>query len=37
MKRLIDQYRPRVYVTAAAFVTTALAVYALAAPFEDPH
>ncbi len=37
MKRLIDTHRSRVYVTTAAFVTTALTVYALAAPYHETN
>jgi len=37
MQKMRERVWPRVYLTAAAAMSTALAVYALAAPFEEGH
>ena len=37
MQRLKERAWPRMYVAAAAAVSTGLAVYALAAPFHEGH
>ena len=37
MKTLKKKYGARAYVASAAALTTVLALYALMAPFEDPH
>ncbi len=37
MKKLLDERATRVYVTAGALVASALAIYALAAPFDSSH